>query len=132
MKLYTPPEMSKKLVALGCVSQSRMTWGQSPYYGTALYYAYCPEDKEDHETLTPAFEFEDFAGPSDAAMRNARIIWGHDADVAYLCPICDGLAMRADRSSIDLGSLIKVYPEAHHRHALLFSKNWVEEVGRGL
>ena len=74
MKLYTPPEMSEKLVKLGCVSQS------SFYYFLEEEFYFDPEDRvrKSHNVwnlrytnitppsdvgFLPAFEFEDFAGP---------------------------------------------------------------------
>lgn len=64
MKLYTPPEMSKKLVEIGCVSHSEMFWmgGKIPAYLPTLWWA-------NHENL-PAFEFEDFASVEEFSIRN--------------------------------------------------------------
>lgn len=63
MKLYTPPEMSKKLVALGCTSESGVYY--NPRNGQV--YAYptnCPLPLNIPEQFwIPLFEFEDFAGP---------------------------------------------------------------------
>lgn len=65
MKLYTPPEMSMKLVALDCVSNSGMV-----YLDGILYH------KNELGPLTnfdsPAFEFEDFAGPYKSCRKNQQ------------------------------------------------------------
>lgn len=113
MKLYTPPEMSKKLVALGCKSQSRMYWclrQGGPIYDAAGGVADYIEDSwvllhssridYDEEIYYPAFEFEDFAGPES----NENLF----------------KIVKQGDSILD-----KKYRISH-------ASNWVEEVGRGL
>ena len=66
MKLYTPPEMSKKLVAMGCVSQS------SAYYlGSENVFTHLTKPPKNG---TPAFEFEDFAGQNQQALKNRMLL----------------------------------------------------------
>jgi len=113
MKLYTPPEMSRKLVVLGCTSRSGMFW---------------VDGKLKHESLItlrmfhskiPAFEFEDFAGPGEKAKENSKKVFGK-------------IDMEPDSANALRYALGGPINSCEARRRLIDSKNWVEEVGRGL
>lgn len=119
MKLYTPPEMSMKLVALGCTSQSGLFWrpraGQT--FPSVLVWVH-PEASELYGKLDsdiPAFEFEDFAG---------ELYFENLNKLPFIGKVC--LNMRGPNDLITCGCV------SCFRKIIVYSKNWVEEVGRGL
>lgn len=111
MKLYTPPEMSKKLVQLGCISQSGIYWVEEEKgRWDQLFYG----EFEPILDALPAFEFEDFAGPGEDATKNAGLFIEKNGPF-NLDFFNDGFE-----------------PIEAFKLGLILSKNWVEEVGRGL
>jgi len=106
MKLYTPPEMSKKLLALGCTSQSNLYWyKQFPHEKYRDIYLR-PDDPLAlaFNGSIPAFEFEDFAGNHEQANKNCQLVWPDDGDIVF---------------------------RTEQKCSVRYSKNWVEEVERG-
>ena len=115
MKLYTPLEMSEKLVKLGCVSQSGMFHDGKG----GVTHKWVFNEKDSVIENMPAFEFEDFAGPRIHAIENAKKVWGEEK--FYQSGLPDG------SFSFYMGITWEI-----NREKICRTENWVEEVGRGL
>lgn len=72
---FTSLELSKKLVALGCVSQSKYVWIDSDIEFPISIFAVMAFNYQEDATFTPAFCLEDFVGTHEQAKENAKKVF---------------------------------------------------------
>lgn len=113
MSTFLPRDLSEIAQRLGCVSQSGMFyvigdgWEERTYYKPSF-------SLEEGEHLISAFSFEDFAGTSEQARKNAKIVFGEK--IITGCPVCMGPGYE-DPYEFDAFF--------YHVHAMVRSKDWI-------
>jgi len=86
---FTDIDLSRKLVALGCVSESNYEYFKRSLVGETPSYCTHPDRKSwRHLEPVPAFTIADFVETNDVARGNCKKVWGDEA-LIFICPACE-------------------------------------------